>query len=126
VVCREGDRRASAQDEQLRPFWLRLTRISKKTYGKSEEALVVRSPRQRHQGSDPEQAAMEAAQRKRLLHAIRRLPPAKREALLLVAGDGRKMHEAAAISRISVSALKMHLFRARRRLALMMDDTHGR
>ena len=75
---------------------------------------------------DPEQAAIEKDRRTRLLSAIRRLPRAEREAVLLVAGDGRKVHEAAAMSGTSVSAMKMRLSRARRRLLLMMDGNDER
>jgi RNA polymerase sigma factor (sigma-70 family) len=74
----------------------------------------------RQHGLDPEEAAIEKEQRTRLLSAIRRLPRAEREAVLLVVGDGQKVHEAAAMSGVSVSAMKMRLSRARRRLLLWM------
>jgi DNA-directed RNA polymerase specialized sigma24 family protein len=41
-------------------------------------------------------------------------------------GDGRKVHEAAAMSGISVSAMKMRLSRARRRLLVLMDGNDER
>jgi RNA polymerase sigma-70 factor (ECF subfamily) len=77
-------------------------------------------------GMDPEQAAIETDRRTRLLAAIRRLPRAEREAVLLVVGDGQKVHDAAAMSGVSVSAMKMRLSRARGRLALLMDGNHER
>lgn len=78
----------------------------------------------RQPGLDPEQTAIEKDQRTRLLFAIRRLPRAEREAVLLVVGDGQKVHEAAAMSGVSVSAMKMRLSRARQRLLLLMDATN--
>lgn len=66
----------------------------------------------RQHGPDPEQAAIEMDRRARLLSAIRQLPRAEREAVLLVIGDGQKIHEAAAMSGLSVSAMKMRLSRA--------------
>ena len=70
---------------------------------------------------DPEQAAIEHDRRTRLLSAIRRLPRREREAVLLVIADGQKVHEAAAMSGVSVSAMKMRLSRARSRLLQLMD-----
>jgi DNA-directed RNA polymerase specialized sigma24 family protein len=45
----------------------------------------------------------------------------EREAVLLVIADGQKVHEAAAMSGVSVSAMKMRLSRARSRLIQLMD-----
>ena len=70
---------------------------------------------------DPEQTAIEHDRRARLLSAIRRLPRIEREAVLLVIADGQKVHEAAAMSGVSVSAMKMRLSRARSRLLQLMD-----
>jgi len=61
----------------------------------------------RHQGPDPERAAIANDQRTRLRSAIRRLPHAEREALLLVIGGGQTINEAAVVSGISNSAMKM-------------------
>jgi RNA polymerase sigma-70 factor (ECF subfamily) len=80
----------------------------------------------RQRGPDPEQAAIEQDQRARLLAAIRPLPRAEREAVLLVVGDERKVREAAAISGVSVSAMKMRLLRARQRLGALMGMSHER
>jgi RNA polymerase sigma-70 factor (ECF subfamily) len=80
----------------------------------------------RQRGPDPEQAAIEMDQRARLLSAIRQLPRAEREAVLLVIGDGQKVHEAAAMSGVSVSAMKMRLSRARQRLVVLMGANHER
>ena len=75
----------------------------------------------RERGPDPEQAAIARDRRTRLLSAIKRLPAADREAVLLVVADGRKVHEAAAAAGVSVSAMKMRLSRARSRLLQLMD-----
>jgi RNA polymerase sigma-70 factor, ECF subfamily len=79
----------------------------------------------RQQGPDPERAAIENDQRTRLLSAIRRLPRAEREAVLLVIGDGQKLHEAAHLARASLSAMKMRLSRARQRLLLLVNNHNG-
>lgn len=80
----------------------------------------------RERGPDPERVAIANDERTRLLSAMRRLPPAEREAVLLVIGDGQKVHEAAAVSGVSLSAMKMRLSRARRRLLLLMSNHNGR
>ena len=87
---------------------------------------VERLLNHRQRGPDPEQAAIENDQRARLLSAIRQLPRTEREAVLLVVGDGRKVHEAAAMSGVSVSAMKMRLLRARQRLRVLMGVSHER
>ncbi len=80
----------------------------------------------RQQGPDPERSAIDRDQRTRLLSAIRRLPRAEREAVLLVIGDGQKLHEAAEISGVSLSAMKMRLSRARQRLLTLVNDHNER
>jgi RNA polymerase sigma-70 factor (ECF subfamily) len=80
----------------------------------------------RHHGVDPERSAIENDQRTRLLNAIRRLPRAEREAVLLVIGDGRKLHEAAEMCGISLSAMKMRLSRARQHLLSLVNNHHER
>jgi RNA polymerase sigma factor (sigma-70 family) len=80
----------------------------------------------RQNGLDPERSAIERDQRARLLSAIRRLPRAEREAVLLVIGDGQKLHEAAETSGVSLSAMKMRLSRARQRLLLLVNDHNER
>jgi RNA polymerase sigma-70 factor (ECF subfamily) len=76
----------------------------------------------RHPGPDPERALIAHDQRTRVMSAIRRLPHVEREAVLLVVGDGQKINEAAAMAGVSVSAMKMRLLRARRRLLLLVND----
>lgn len=78
------------------------------------------------QGLDPERQTIEKDERTRLLRAIRRLPRTEREAVLLVIGDGQKLHEAAERSGVSLSAMKMRLSRARQRLLLLVNDHHER
>jgi RNA polymerase sigma-70 factor, ECF subfamily len=80
----------------------------------------------RQLGLDPERQAIEKDERTRLLSAIRRLPRAEREAVLLVIGDGQTLHEAAELSGASLSAMKMRLSRARQRLLLLVNDHNER
>jgi RNA polymerase sigma factor (sigma-70 family) len=80
----------------------------------------------RHPGLDPERAAIGNDQRTRMLAAIRRLPRVERDAVLLVVGDRQKITEAAVITGVSVSAMKMRLLRARRRLLLLVNSDHER
>ena len=80
----------------------------------------------RQQGPDPERTAIERDQRTLLLSAIRRLPRAEREAVLLVIGDGQKLHDAARMSGVSLSAMKMRLSRARQRLLLLVNNHNER
>ena len=87
---------------------------------------VERLLNHRHRGPDPEQVAIEKDRRTRLLSAIRQLPRAEREAVLLVVGDGQKIHEAAAMAGVSLSAMKMRLSRARQRLVVLMGTNHER
>ncbi len=86
-----------------------------------EHLLNHRAP-----GEDPEQAAVANDQRTRLMSAIRRLPRLEREAVLLVIVDGQRINEAADSSGVSVSAMKMRLMRARRRLLFLVNDHNGR
>ena len=80
----------------------------------------------RQQGLDPERQTIERDERTRLLSAIRRLPRTEREAVLLVIGDGQKLHEAAERSGVSLSAMKMRLSRARQRLLQLVNDHNER
>jgi RNA polymerase sigma-70 factor (ECF subfamily) len=80
----------------------------------------------RHPGPDPERAAIANDQRTRLRSAIRRLPHAEREALLLVISGGQTVHEAAVATGISNSAMKMRLMRARQRLLVLVNDDYER
>jgi RNA polymerase sigma-70 factor, ECF subfamily len=78
----------------------------------------------RQPGPDPERTVIERDQRARLLSAIRRLPPAEREAVMLVIGDGQTLHNAANLCGVSLSAMKMRLSRARQRLLELVNDHH--
>jgi len=80
----------------------------------------------RHGGHDPESAAIENDKRTRMLAAIRRLPRAEREAVLLVVGDGQKLQEAAQSLGISLSAVKMRYSRGRQRLLMLLNNNHDR
>jgi len=74
---------------------------------------------------DPEARTLARAERDRVRTAVARLPRRDREALLLVALGELPTAEAAATLGLSVSALKMRVHRARKRLALELEDDHG-
>jgi RNA polymerase sigma-70 factor (ECF subfamily) len=61
-------------------------------------------------------------ERQALLRALAALSAAEREALLLVGWDGLEAADAAAVAGCSVSAFRMRLSRARRRLAAAADE----
>lgn len=62
----------------------------------------------------------------RFREALRRLPDAQREALILVGGQRFTYGEAAAICGVAVGTLKSRVFRARARLAADLDPHPGR
>jgi RNA polymerase sigma-70 factor (ECF subfamily) len=65
---------------------------------------------------------------RRLLAALRRLAPGDREALLLVGVEGLELSRGAEILGVSLSAIKMRVHRARKRLVLLLkelEDTNG-
>lgn len=61
-------------------------------------------------------------ERQALLRALAALSAAEREALLLVGWDGLEAADAAAVAGCSVTAFRMRLSRARRRLAAAADE----
>jgi RNA polymerase sigma-70 factor (ECF subfamily) len=65
----------------------------------------------------PEAVLVRAQDEAALWHAIRALPFAFREALVLVDLQGRAYAEAAAIAGVEINTLRTRVFRARRRLA---------
>jgi len=74
---------------------------------------------------DPETRAIGHAVRERVASAIRKLPGRDREALLLVVGGELSTAQAAETLGISTSALKVRTFRARRRLAALLENHDG-
>lgn len=76
----------------------------------------------RDRGLDPESHVIARDARTHVAAAIRRLPARDREALLLVVAGGLSTAQAAEALRISPSALKVRTFRARQRLAALMED----
>jgi RNA polymerase sigma-70 factor, ECF subfamily len=76
-------------------------------------------------GPDPESDLIARDARAHVAAAIRRLPPRDREALLLVVAGGLSTAQAAEALRISPSALKVRTFRARQRLAALMENHDG-
>jgi len=79
----------------------------------------------RHNGPDPESAAIVRDARTRALAAIRKLPARDREVLLLVVAGGLSTAQAADTLGVSPSALKVRTFRARQRLAALMENHDG-
>jgi RNA polymerase sigma-70 factor (ECF subfamily) len=80
-----------------------------------------------HDGAPGAEAcAIARAEHEQLRAALARLPRRDREALLLVAVGEVPAAEAAATLGLSVSALKMRVHRARKRLAVEFEDGHAR
>ena len=78
---------------------------------------------------DPEEQAAGRTELGRTLAAMRRLPGRDREALLLVAAGELGLAESARVLGISLSALKMRVHRARKRLQQLLEERkvgHGR
>jgi RNA polymerase sigma-70 factor (ECF subfamily) len=74
---------------------------------------------------DPEESAMLRTDLGRTLAALRRLPGRDREALLLVGAGDLGPTAGARVLGISVSALKMRLHRARKRLRELLEERDG-
>jgi RNA polymerase sigma-70 factor (ECF subfamily) len=80
----------------------------------------------KHDGApSPEMRVVSRAEQDRTRAALARLPRADREALLLVALGEVSSSEAAVVLGLSVSALKMRVHRARKRLVAELEDGDG-
>ena len=66
--------------------------------------------------ANPEQAVLAREQRAEIAAAVRRLPPQQRTVFLLCACGGHSTREAAVITDLSESTVRVHLFRAVRKL----------
>ena len=66
--------------------------------------------------ANPEQTLLAREQRAEISGAVRRLPPQQRTVFLLCAYGGHSTREAAAITDLSESTVRVHLFRAVRKL----------
>lgn len=66
--------------------------------------------------ANPEQTLLAREQRAEIAGAVRRLPPQQRTVFLLCACGGHSTREAAAITDLSESTVRVHLFRAVRKL----------
>jgi len=76
----------------------------------------------------PEEQAVSRADGRRLRAALRRLAPGDREALLLIGVEGMELNRGAQILGVSLSAIKMRVHRARKRLLLLLkelEETNG-
>ncbi|MEO8505457.1 MAG: sigma-70 family RNA polymerase sigma factor [Acidobacteriota bacterium] len=73
-----------------------------------------------------ESRAIDSLDAQRALAGLARLARRDREALLLVAVGDLSMQDAANCCRISISAFKMRLSRARSRLRKLVEDGHAR
>jgi len=71
----------------------------------------------------PEEVTTSRDGHRQLLAALRRLAPADREALLLVGVEGMELSRGAEILGISLSAIKMRVHRARKRLTRILEET---
>jgi RNA polymerase sigma-70 factor (ECF subfamily) len=76
--------------------------------------------------ADPEAQTIHRNHQEHLFAALKRLPAHQREALLLVAVADLSVDRAARTLGISQSALKVRIFRARRRLAALLEKQDGR
>jgi RNA polymerase sigma-70 factor (ECF subfamily) len=74
---------------------------------------------------DPEANAIARASRAQVVAAIGKLPGRDREVLLLVVAAGLNTAQAAKTLGVSPSALKVRMFRARRRLAALLEKDDG-
>jgi RNA polymerase sigma-70 factor (ECF subfamily) len=77
-------------------------------------------------GTSPHEAAVAADAAARLEAALARLPAAGREILLLVAGEGLPVDEAARVLGLSAEAARQRLHRARAALALALPKENER
>jgi RNA polymerase sigma-70 factor (ECF subfamily) len=75
---------------------------------------------------NPEEEAVSRAGLDRLRSALRRLSPGDREALLLVGVEGLELSRGAEILGVSLSAIKMRVHRARKRLMHLLEEAHER
>jgi RNA polymerase sigma-70 factor (ECF subfamily) len=78
---------------------------------------IERAFTSRDAAPDPERQAVARDEQDRVRAGLARLPRHEREALMLVALGEASVAQAAAVLRVSVSAVKMRIHRARRRLA---------
>lgn len=94
---------------QRRERWL--LPVLESHQGKPNVLDVAASP-----SANPEQMLLAEGQRIEIAEAVRRLPPQQRTVFLLCACGGHSTREAAAITDLSESTVRVHLFRAVRKL----------
>jgi RNA polymerase sigma factor (sigma-70 family) len=102
-------RRRSARAAVRRRLWLPL-----------DAAMSVFDRR-----ANPEQGAVRAGERARVVRALARLRPADRQVLLLLTVGDVGTEEAAGVLGISLSAVKMRALRARQRLREVLEAGNG-
>ncbi len=116
----------------LRPWLIRITwnlamdrcRARRRTQPEQADDLFLQTLTAPNTPAD--QALQEAQQTERVLHAIDRLPPLERQALLLAALDELSTPEIAQIMNKSESAIRALLHRARTHLRERLGDRRGK
>jgi RNA polymerase sigma-70 factor (ECF subfamily) len=73
---------------------------------------------------DPEQALLARERWTRIAGAVQRLPPQQRSVFILCAYGGHSTRETAAITELSESTVRVHLFRAVRKLRVALKAGH--
>lgn len=86
-----------------------------------ETSIIERAP---SLSANPEQAVLAREQRGQIARAVRRLPPQQRTVFLLCACGGHSTRETAAITELSESTVRVHLFRAVRKLRAALKAGH--
>jgi RNA polymerase sigma-70 factor (ECF subfamily) len=74
--------------------------------------------------ANPEQRLLAREQRAQIAGAVRRLPPQQRTVFLLCAYGGHSTREAAEVTDLSESTVRVHLFRAVRKLRVALKAGH--
>ncbi|MGI9169837.1 MAG: RNA polymerase sigma factor [Caulobacteraceae bacterium] len=120
--------------DERRPFiaWLRAIALNKcRDFGRRRSVrrlfLAAFAREQASLASNPTEPPASATDDRlnRLDHEIARLPTAPKEALLLISLGGLSHQEAAAELGISVKAVEMRVYRAKRRLAARLNVNDG-
>lgn len=74
-------------------------------------------------GSTPEELLLEQERRRRLANALAKLPERQRSVFLLSHYEGCTSREVSAVTGLNESTVRVHLFRAIRKLRALLDET---